>query len=387
MACRHPGFFFQEITMKKLLTLAVLALAVAAAGSASATIDWAGNAWPTNGANVVPTGPVDVYVQVYKSGVTDSGGQGAGITGVLYYTTDIAAQAGVAMTYNTDIGNNDEYTAQVPQTALVGAAWVDVDVVFTDASDASEYAVTTVRYNVIDVLPNDVTVSFTMCLGIDTSAGDVCVIGSAPEIGTWGSGVTMTDGGGGLYTVDVVFAAGGNPSFEYKYQKDGCSAWESVGNHLVTLPTDGTTSVVLAPDSWNNQPLGCGLGNVLAEDKVVCFQVCMTGVANSGGIFAVGNIPALDSWGTGITAVEIAPDLYQACIVLSAGSPMPINIEYKFKKDDCATWESVGNRLLTIDNSSPASQTTTNTWDDGPGACAPVPVEGAAWGTIKGMYR
>ena len=86
------------------------------------------------------------------------------------------------MTYNTDVGSNDEYTAQVPQAALVGATWVDVDVVFTDGTDSSEYVVATVRYNIVDVLPNDVTVSFTMCLGADVSTGDVCVIGSAAEI-------------------------------------------------------------------------------------------------------------------------------------------------------------------------------------------------------------
>lgn len=373
--------------MKKLLTIALCALAMTAAGSAFAVIDWAGNVWPTDAANVVPTAAVDVYAQVYKAGFTDGAGQGADLSGVLTWTNDLTASAGVAMTYNTDVGNNDEYTAQIPQSALVGATWVDVSITFGDATDGSEYTVTTVRYNVVDVLPNDVTVSFTMCLGADTSTGDVCVIGSAAEIGAWGTGVTMTDDGGGLYSVDVVFAAGGNPTFEYKFQKDGCTAWESVGNRLVTLPTDGTTSVVLAPDSWNNQPLGCGLGDVLAEDKVVCFQICMTGVTSTGGICAVGNIPELDAWGAGIPTVEIAVDLYQACIILPAGSAMPINIEYKFKKDDCATWESVGNRLLTIDNSSPASQTLTNTWDDGPGACDPVGVEEASWGTLKGMYR
>ncbi len=373
--------------MKKLLTLALCALVLTAAGSAFATIDWAGNVWPADTANVVPTGPVDVYAQVYKAGVTDGAGQGADLSAVLNYTTDIAAQASVPMAYNTDVGNNDEYTAQIPQAALLGATWVNVEVVFTDATDASTFAVPILGYNVVDVLPNDVTVSFTMCLGVDTSTGDACVIGDAAEIGAWGTGVTMTDDGGGLYTVDVVFAAGGNPSFEYKYQKDGCSAWESVGNRLVTLPTDGSTDVVLDADGWNNQPVGCGLGDVLLEDKAICFQVCMTDVVSAGAICAVGNIPELDGWGTGIATDQIATDLYQACIILSAGSPMPINIEYKFKKDDCATWESVANRLLTIDNSSPASQTTTSTWEDGPGACDPVAVENAAWGTLKGMYR
>lgn len=385
--------FFREIIMKKLLIFALCTLCLTAAGSALATIDWAGNLYPNNGANVVPTGPVDVYAQVYKAGVTDGAGQGPDITGTLYYTTDIAAQASAPVTYLGDVGNNDEYTAQVPQAALVGATWVDVTVVFSDVDGDVEVAGDQLNnplpivYNVVDVLPNDVTVSFTMCLGVDTTTGDVCVIGDAAEIGAWGTGVTMVDGGGGLYTVDVVFAAGGNPTFEYKYQKDDCTTWEGTPNKIVTLPTDGTTTVALDPDGWENQPLGCGLGDVLDEDKVVCFQVCLTGVDNTGGVCVVGNVPELDNWGTGIPAVEIAADLYQACIILAAGSPMPINLEYKFKKDDCASWESVPNRLLTIDNGSPADQTATHTWDDGMGACEPVAVEDAAWGTLKGMYR
>jgi len=383
----RPGLFLRENIMKKLLTIALFILAVAAAGSALATIDWAGNTWPADGANVVPTGPVDVYVQVYKGGVTDSPGQGADISAVLNYTSDYMTFGSVALTYNTDVGNNDEYTAQIPQSALLGESVIYLESVFTDATDASNFNVPFVGYNIVDVLPNDVTVSFTMCLGEATTSGGVCVIGSAPEIGAWGTGVPMTDDGGGLYTVDVVFPAGSNPSFEYKYQKDGCAAWESAGNRPVTLPVDGSGSVMLAPDSWDNQPLGCGLGDVLAEDKTVCFQVCLTGVETSGAVCAVGNLPELDSWGTGISTDQIAADLYQACIVLPAGAAMPISIEYKFKKDDCATWESVGNRLLSIDNSSPASQTLTSTWDDGPGACDPVAVEGASWGSLKGMYR
>ena len=222
----------------------------------------------------------------------------------------------------------------------------------------------------------------------EVTSGDVCIIGSDPALGSWVTGVTMNNDSGDLYGVTVIFPAGSNPTFEYKYQKDGCTTWESVPNRVVTLPTDGTAFYPIPdPDSWNNLPLGCGLGDVLAEDKEVCFQVCLTGVGTSGGVCAVGNIPELDNWGYGTPAVEIATDLYQTCIILPAGSPMPINIEYKFKKDDCATWEGVPNRLLTIDNSSPASQTLTHTWDDGAGACEPVAVEEAAWGTLKGMYR
>ena len=119
--------------MKKLLTIVLCALALTAAGSAFATIDWAGNVWPLDAANVIPTGPVDVYAQVFKGGVTDGAGQGAVLTGNLTYTNDLAISATVPMTYNTDVGNNDEYTAQIPQSALLGATWVDVQVTFGDA--------------------------------------------------------------------------------------------------------------------------------------------------------------------------------------------------------------------------------------------------------------
>ncbi len=374
--------------MKKLFTLTVCVMLLGVAGSAFAIIDWAGNVWPPDGQDVVPTGPVDVYAQVYKGGVTDAPGQGADITALLYYTTDIAVKTSTPMGYNTDIGSNDEYTAQVPQAALPGASWVDVEILFTDMTDGTDYVVGPLRYNVIDVLPNDVTVRFTLCMSGMETLGLPCVIGSADEIGAWGTGVNMAaTATPELYTVDVIFLAGNNPSFEYKFKKDGCTTWEGTANRPVTLPTDGTTLVELAPDSWEFLPITCGLGNTLEEDKVLCFQVCMDGVENSGVVCTVGNIPELTNWGTGAVADPIGGGLYQTCLVFEAGTAIPLNIEYKFKKDNCETWEGVPNRLIVLDNSLAAETTLTHTWDDGPGVCEPVAVEEASWGTIKGMYR
>ena len=382
--------------MKKLFTLTVCVMVLGVAGNAFALIDWAGQVWPNNSAQVVPTGPVDVYAQVYKSGVTDPGGQGADITGVLLYTTDIAAQASAPMTYLGDVGSNDEYTAQIPQAALLGATWVDVTVIFSDATDGTDFEVAAdqagnlppFRYDVIDVLPNDILVTFTLCMSGTETVGLPCVIGSAFEIGAWGTGVDMTTQlGPELYEVDVVFFAGSNPSFEYKFKKDACVVWEGTANRVVTLPTDGTTDVVLATDSWEFAPITCGLGNILDEDKEICFQVCMDGVETLGGVCTVGGIPELDNWGNGISAPLVGVDLYQTCVTFPAGTAIPLNIEYKFKKDACATWESVGNRLIVLDNSLSTETTLTHSWDDGPGVCEPVAVEEASWGTIKGMYR
>ena len=56
---------------RALLITAALMAVVCMAGTAVADIDWAGNVWPNHGHNVTPTGPVDVYAQVWKEGVTD----------------------------------------------------------------------------------------------------------------------------------------------------------------------------------------------------------------------------------------------------------------------------------------------------------------------------
>ena len=381
--------------MKKLLTLLACVALLGFAGNAFATLDWAGNVWPLHGSNHVPTGDINVYAQVYKSGVTDPGGQGADISAVLTYTTEGGLVVNVPMVYQGDVGGNDEYTAAIAQADLPGNAYVDATVVFTDEFDGTTLEISgdqssnppPLRYNIVNVLPNDVTVRFTMCMSGEVTTGDPCVIGSAAEIGAWGTGIPMTNVGGELWQVDVVFAAGGNPSFEYKFKKDGCVNWESVGNRFVDLPTDGTNFVELEVQSWNNLPLGCDLGTTLSEDKVLCIQVCMSGVENTGGVCVTGNQPEFTNWGNGAPMVQIAPDLYQACFTFPAGIAIPLNLEFKFRKDGCETWESVGNRLFAIDNSIDSETTLTYTWDDGPGACDPVAVEKQTWGSLKGSYR
>lgn len=379
--------------MKKLLTLAVVLLAVGGAGQAWAVLGWAGNVWPLDGSNQVPTGPLNVYAQVWKAGVTDAAGQGADIHAELYYAPSsngvfVAAPNPV---YNGDIGNNDEYVGQIPQSALIPGGYVDVQFVIFDDSDGTWLAATdpfTIRYNVVDVLPNDVEVGFRLCMSGVATSGDVCLIGSDPALGAWGSGVPMNHDGGDSYGVQVVIPAGSNPTFEYKYQKDGCSVWESTPNRQVTLPTDGTTYYVIpAADSWENLPIGCGYGNVLNDDKVICFQVCLGGNETTGDVCVIGNAPELGSWVAGVPMTEIAPGLYQACITWSAGQPAPQNLEYKFRKDGCDTWESVGNRLFTLDDGSAAETTLTHDWDDLPGGCDPVATRIHSWGGLKSLFR
>jgi hypothetical protein len=383
---KHIRYYVPALAIAGLLGLA---------SQSSAAVGWAGNVWPLNGASVTPTGNVTVYAQVWKGGVTDAGGQGADLAAELRYTTNIGSQVTVAMGYHGDVGSNDEYSGDVPQSALSGASYVDVTVVFTDLTDMSTFEVTgdqnghapPLRYNVVNVLPNDIAVKFTMCMSGTATSGPPCVIGSAAQIGTWGSGVPMTNVSGDLYETTVVFPAGSNPAFEYKYKSDACNNWEFVGNRLVTLPTDGTATVNLNADSFNNAPLGCNLGQTLSADKSVCFQVCMdVGGPQGTGLCVIGSPSQLTSWGAGVTMTEIGPSLFQACVTFPAGTPLQ-SIEYKFKKDGCSTWESVANRVLAIDNNTPAEQTITDSWENGTGACAAVGTHHSSWGELKLLYR
>lgn len=381
--------------MRHLLLLTILA-SLLCAGAAHAELGWAGNAYPNHGHDVAPTGDQFVVAQVYKGGVTDGAGQGADITADLVYSIDGGSQMTVAMTYNTDIGNNDEYIGFIPQADLVGAGTVDVTVIFHDLTDATDYEITgdqagnppPLQYNVVDVLPNAVDVTFTLCMSGEPFTGAPRVIGSADAIGNWTEGVPMNQVDGDLWNVTVTFPAGINPTFEYKYQKDDGTVWEDADNRAVTLPTDGTTAVSLEADSWNNLPMGCGLGDVLTYPVELCFQVCMDGIDSTGDICVIGGHPAIGDWVDGLTMVEIGPMLYQACIYFEAGQPLPLTIEYKFRKDGCETWESVGNRSVTITGDIPEEYTVTHNWDDNPdGTCAPVGVEVQSWSAVKGLFN
>jgi hypothetical protein len=64
-----------------------------------------------------------IYAQVYKKNVTEAAGAGAGIVGELGYGPDSTASSTwtwMAGTYNVDQGNNDEWMATLPTSAMPG---------------------------------------------------------------------------------------------------------------------------------------------------------------------------------------------------------------------------------------------------------------------------
>ncbi len=92
--------------------------------TAPSSLDWVGLMWPRGGvAHAIqedafgPTG-FDVFVQVYETGVTPGPGQGAGIACYLHWGAYGEPWSDLVMSYNGDIGDNDEYKATLPQAAL-----------------------------------------------------------------------------------------------------------------------------------------------------------------------------------------------------------------------------------------------------------------------------
>ncbi|HRX04413.1 MAG TPA: pullulanase-type alpha-1,6-glucosidase, partial [Anaerolineae bacterium] len=88
------------------------------------SIDWMGKMWPRGGvANAVDEGAFapagfDVYVRVYDDGVTPPAGAPADIACSLHWGKYGQPFNDLAMTWNVQIGNDDEFKATIPQATL-----------------------------------------------------------------------------------------------------------------------------------------------------------------------------------------------------------------------------------------------------------------------------
>jgi hypothetical protein len=252
-------------TVSGSLVAAVVVLASVA--TAGAVVGYCGQVYPNTGNIYTSAEDISCYVQVWKEGVTDQPGQGADISAALFYAcSGRPGYTEVAMSYNTDVGNNDEYTGTIP--AGHGCDTVAFYCVVTDLSDTTTCTGQDQNGDdppfllpITSVTSQDVTVNFHLCLsgGAETT-GDICVTGNHAEITNWGNGVPMVlecpDDSPRTYITSVMFAAGSNPGVEYKYRKDACETWESVGNRSFTI-NDAAPTMDLAVDSWENQTNDC----------------------------------------------------------------------------------------------------------------------------------
>jgi len=256
--------------MHRLASAAAAVLLVALATTAMGAVGWCGNIWPNNGAIYTSNDDIDVYVQVWKEGVTDQPGQGADIEAYLYYQCVGGGPfVEVPMVYNTDVGNNDEYTGTIP--AGHGCSEIEYYVKVVDLTDMAECYGNDQAGNppnfiltITSVTSQDVLVTFQLCIP-EGSTGGVCVTGSAPELTGWSMpGVAMAQPcpavSPNLYDITILFPAGSNPYVEYKYQKDDCTVWDCDPNHQFTIDDSGPTQT-LPIDVWCwgvNECVECG---------------------------------------------------------------------------------------------------------------------------------
>ena len=167
--------------------------------------------------------------------------------------------------------------------------------------------------------------------------------------------------------------------------------WDQSTGDNVSFYSDGMNPVTFTYDMSNNTTT-VSSQVVTQQDVLVTFTVCLPDSVDSFfDVCVTGSHASLTNWGFGILMGQPCPDiqakLWTVDVMFPAGSD-PF-VEYKYKKDDCQTWESTWNHAFSIDDSSPTQILLPDVWEYLATECPDCtsPVEDASWGTIKSIYR
>ncbi|MCK5833388.1 hypothetical protein KAH81_06935, partial [bacterium] len=196
----------------KLAFLMILSINIA-----FAAVGWCGNIWPNSDSDQPLDSPIDVYFQIWKDGVTDSTGRGEGLAATIYWKeASSVVWDEIEMTYNGDVGNNDEYTGTIPAPSSVGDINYYCEVFdSTDTSTATGSDQNSVPLDesspgvlhIVDVTSIDVTVTFQLDMTLEEITGDVTVGGS---FNSWSSteNVLTDPDMDDVYVAEILFPAG-----------------------------------------------------------------------------------------------------------------------------------------------------------------------------------
>ncbi len=328
--------------MKKLILMAVIAsFAVSAFGA----VGWCGMIWPNSGTDQSVGEAISVYFQIWKDGVTVPVGRGDSIAATLYWKdTCDAVWTEVEMVYLSDVGNNDEYTADIPAPISTGAihyfceALDSTDMATTTGTDQNDVALNATTPGIlyiVDVTAIDVTVTFQVDMSLETVTGAVTVAGS---FNSWSADAdTMTDPDmDNIYTVDILFPAGSSPGQEYKFVNGG--AWESIGNRTLLIDDSSPTQVLPVVYFNNIDP-----ADFTDIDVTVHFSVDMSAETVTYPYIAGSVYPLVWGWEVDWNDSLILYDdgahddgtmgdgIYGALIAFPTGSFR--NVEYKYSTD------------------------------------------------------
>lgn len=351
--------------MKKIIVFS--ALVIFAFSSLHAAIGWSGNIWPNSGTNQTNGSDITVYYQMWKEGATGPGGPAPFLSATLYYkkTTETTFLE-YAMTYNTAVGNNDEYMGVIPDTYIDSGDTIQfycegydsTDATYsygTDQSGAGPFDDTNPGvYYIVGGISQDVTVTFQVDMSVVGPIEPVTVAGS---FNGWNANAnTLIAQGNDIYAGDVLFPAGTNPSQEYKFVNGG--NWEDqIGNRVLTID-DSSPTMILPVVYFNNQ----NPNDYTEIDVTVTINVDIADSAAVGAVFdslgVYGNVAPLD-WDFGTInnpLFEVTPDfLWSGDVLFPAGSWK--YVEFKLGRNGLDLEAGFGeNHTFEIDDTNPTQE-------------------------------
>ena len=332
--------------MKKVLLFFIL---VSFMKMLSAEIGWSGNIWPNSETFHVDGTNITVYYQIWKDGVTNLPGQGVDISAKLYYKLSTEPNYfSVNIPFLGDVVNNDEYSIDIPDSYFTDNDIIHFYCEGFDASDSTlSYGIdqngagpfdsdNPGMYYIGSPTSQDVTVTFQVDMSLEDPIFDVSVAGS---FNSWTSGQNLlTDPDQDLiYTGDVLFLAGSNPSQEYKFVYD--TIWEQeIGNRTFIIDDSSPTQILDVVYFNNYDP-----ANFLSQDVMVTFNVDVSDSVNAGAIFNFlginGNPTPLDWDFSDMNNLMIEIDNYIWTIDLTFLQGSSKFLEFKFAHDG-NDWEA-----------------------------------------------
>jgi len=193
-------------------------------------------------------GDFTAYGQVYEPGITDSPGQGAGITVELGYNTSDTdpstwVTTWIPATYNADVGSNDEYEATFGSTLPAGTYYYAYRYTYLGCEFYGRSGPSNDTNGVL-IIDSYQTIALTSAANTDDQSacsGD-SIIDITYSIGGGATGATIVglpDGVTGTYNAGV-FTISGTPTvsgtFNYTITTTGPNECTTTANGTITIP-------------------------------------------------------------------------------------------------------------------------------------------------------
>ena len=347
-----------------------------ASATPSYTIDWAGLQWPPSIDHTISTANAtgDIYGQLYINGVTSAPGATPGILAEVGYgdSNDVndGSWAWTAMSFNVDVGNNDEFVGNLLPDELGtycyttrysgdgGATW------FYALNGPDEFNSTCPGpFGVLNVLPS----ADTTAPAAPTNLAVASTSTSSVSL-SWDPHPNVD---GDLVGFEVYRQAAGETSFTRVARLANATATSFVDNNVTTGVA--YSYYVVAYDTSFNRSGASNTVTAVAEPRLVSVTFTVGVPAYTPGtVFIVGDIAAFGPWNPGLVPMtQVNSTTWTHTVDILDGTV----VQYKFTRGSWDTVEAWGeivglaNRQVTIEYGTTGTQTidlTATDWGNGP---------------------